>query len=129
LTTEAVSAPVADAIAEFEREYEVDAEPDGTGGAIVTVKAFDLGPRWSPQVVDLLFVIAFNYPFAPIYPFYTESTLSRTDGGAWPAALQRVGWRGREVTQISLRANRWNPSLDTAAGAVAQVGHWFRERA
>lgn len=129
MTTETVSASVASAIVELEREYEVAVEPDGTGGAIVTVNAADLGPKWSPQVVDLIFVIAFNYPFAPIYPFYTEPVLSRADGGAWPSALQRVGWRGREVTQISLRANRWNPSVDTAAGAVAQVAHWFRERA
>lgn len=129
MTAETMSAPVETAIVELEREYGVAVEPDGSGGAIVTVSPVDLGPRWSPQSVELIFAIAFNYPFAAIYPFYTEPALSRTDGGAWPSALQRVGWRGREVTQISLRANRWNPSVDTAAGAVAQVAHWFRERA
>jgi hypothetical protein len=129
LTTETVSASVAAAIAELERHHDVAVEPDGSGGAIVTVLTIDLGPRWSPQIVDLIFAIAFNYPFAPIYPFYTEPALSRTDDGAWPSALQRVGWRGREVMQISLRSNRWNPNVDTAAGAVAQVAHWFRERA
>jgi hypothetical protein len=130
LTVTDLSPAVATAIAELEREYaEVSANPDGTGGAFLTIKSLDLGPKWSPRVVDLSFQVAFNYPFAAIYPFYTAPPLTRTDGGPSPAALQRVGWRGADVTQISLRANRWNPNVDTAVGAVAQVGHWFRELA
>lgn len=129
MTAGTISAPVETAIADLEREYDVIVEPDGSGGAIVTVSPIDLGPKWLPQSIDLIFATAFNYPFAAIYPFYAEPALSRTDDGAWPSALQRVSWRGRDVTQISLRANRWNPNVDTAIGAVAQVAHWFRERA
>lgn len=123
------AAPVVEALRQLERDYELEAEPDGGGGAYITVKSVDIGPRWSPEFADIAFQIAFNYPFAAIYPFYASAELARLDGGPWPPALQRVGWREQQVTQISLRANRWNPRVDTAAGALAQVRHWFRERA
>lgn len=120
---------VAGAIRELEQEFELAVEPDGNGGAIVSVLGVDLGERWAPRIVDISFNVAFNYPFAPIYPFYTSPALERRDGGEWPSALQRVDWRGNQVTQISLRANHWNPNVDTANGAVIQALHWFRERA
>ena len=124
-----INAVVSEAIRELEEEFELAVEPDGSGGAVVTVLGVDLGARWAPQTVDLAFNVAFNYPFAAIYPFFTPPLLERRDDGEWPSALQRVDWRGSQVTQISLRANRWDPNVDTARGAVIQVLHWFRERA
>ena len=124
-----ISATVSEAIRELEEEFQLEVEPDSGGGVIVTVLGVDLSERWAPQTVDLSFSVPFNYPFASIYPFFTAPELERRDGGEWPSALQRVDWRGRRVTQISLRANRWNPNVDTAYGAVIQVLHWFRELA
>lgn len=122
-----LAAAVAAAIIELEAEYEsVSWETDGSGGAHVTVAPLALGPRWQPSEVPVTFQVAFNYPHAAIYPFFTTHELSRVDNGAWPSALQKVGWRDQQVVQISLRANRWQPAYDTASSALALVGHWFR---
>ena len=107
--------------------HDIELEPLGDGGAIVTIHEFCFGERWSPKQDVLRFQIAFNYPHAPIYPYYTTPTLVRADGIERPTALQIVSWRGTQCTQISLRAKRWSPTADTAAVAVAQVARWFAE--
>jgi hypothetical protein len=123
-------AEVTAAIAELEREFgRVDVEPAGDGGAYATVREIEIGPRWRPSVIDLVFLIPFNFPFAYIYPFYTQPPLERLDGGGWPNALQRVNWRGQEMTQISLRPNRWQPEHENASSLVYLVQHWFCHRA
>jgi hypothetical protein len=125
-----IQAAVLAAIGELEREYEtVKWSPDGSGGAYVTVSQVNLGERWSPSSTSVEVAIAFNYPYAPIYPFYTVASLTRADGGAYPAALQRVAWRGMEFTQISLRARRWEPAHDTVSTALRLVEHWFQTAA
>jgi hypothetical protein len=120
-----VAESVSGAIAELEEAFTVSAEPTGDGGALVTVHALELGDRWQPNQIELVFEVAYNYPYAAIYPYFTTSLLNRADGGQWPTALQRVDWRGAPRTQISLRANRWNPQIDKATGAVLQVQRWF----
>jgi hypothetical protein len=126
--TEAVadfSETVQRAIEELERMFTITATATGDGGAIVAVHALSINERWQPSSIALMFEVAYNYPHAPIYPYYTTPELNRCDGGGWPSALQRVAWRDAQRTQISLRANRWNPSVDTAVGAVLQVQRWF----
>jgi hypothetical protein len=120
-----VAESVAGAIAELEEAFTVSVEPTGDGGAVVTVHELELGDRWQPGQIDLVFEVAYNYPNAAIYPYFTTPLLNRADGGQFPAALQRVDWRGAPRTQISLRANRWNPQIDKATGAVLQVQRWF----
>jgi hypothetical protein len=117
---------VAAAIAELEQAgHTLSAAALGDGGSLVTVHNFSFGDRWLPERGDLIFEIPYNYPFAPIYPYYTSYELSRREGDR-PAALQIVDWRGGQYAQISLRATNWNPQIDTAVGAVAQVEHWFK---
>lgn len=120
-----VAEAVAVAIDELEEACRVSAEPTGDGGAIVTVHELEIGEGWQPSRIDLVFEVAFNYPYAAIYPYFTTPDLIRTDGGQLPAALQRVEWRGASRTQISLRASRWSPQVDKATGAVLQVQRWF----
>jgi hypothetical protein len=123
-----VSPAVTNAVAELRLDHDVVViEPDGEGGAYVTVEDVDLGPQWEPQRIDLSFHLPFNYPFAAVYPFYGPSDLRRADSGECPPVIQRVEWRGRPVAQISLRASRWQPQIDTASGAVAQVRYWFKD--
>lgn len=123
----AVTNPIADAVEELERLFgAVDVEPDDTGGAYVTVREVDLGERWTPRVVPLSFQLAFNYPHAAVYPYYCPAGVARVDGSGWPQAMQLTAWRGEPVAQISLRANRWSPAHDSAAGAVAQVRRFFQ---
>jgi Prokaryotic E2 family E len=123
----AVSEPVLRAIQELQADFAVTYEPTGDGGAIVVVHDLDLGASWQPAVIDLTFQIPYNYPFAAIYPYYAAGGLRRTDGQG-ETALQPASWRGQPHTQISLRANRWSPQVDTALGAVVQVQDWFRHR-
>lgn len=124
-TGAALTETVRAAIEELEQSFRISVEPTGDGGAVITVHELAIGQRWQPNSIDLLFEVLYNYPHAPIYPYYTTSDLTRGDSAAWPSALQRVAWRGAQRTQISLRANRWNPSVDTAVGAVLQVQKWF----
>jgi hypothetical protein len=124
--TAQLAGPVAQAIEHLGSTFSVDTEPTGDGGAIVTVYGLQVGERWTPAAIDLVFEVAFNYPFAPIYPYYTQPGLARSDNGPLPSGLQQVEWRGAPRTQISRRANRWNPNVDTAAGAVLQVQEWLR---
>jgi Prokaryotic E2 family E len=122
-----VAAPVELAIGELDSDFDrIEVEPDGAGGAFLTIKNLELGEGWKPPHSDIAFQILFNYPYAPVYPFYVTAALERADGGAFPQALQRVTWRGREAVQVSLRANRWQPQHDNASGAVTQVRHWFQ---
>ena len=122
-----VNEAIAAAIAELREEYqEMSWTPDGSGGAYVAVTPLEFGERWAPATATVEFGLAFNYPYAPVYPFYTTAALARADGGAWPSALQPVNWRGMNVTQISLRIRRWEPSHDTASTALRFVEHWFQ---
>jgi hypothetical protein len=126
VSTLELAPPLSAAIHELERDFgDITCEPDGAGGAYVRVSEVEAGPLWDPTVIPIEFQILFNYPFAAIYPYYTIDELRRVDG-AWPNALQHVDWRGRRVVQISLRATRWQPNLETASSALAQVRHWLQ---
>ncbi len=126
MSTLQLAPPLAAAIHELGRDFgDVTCEPDGAGGVYVQVAEVQAGPQWEPAVIPVEFQILFNYPFAAIYPYYTTDELRRVDG-AWPNALQQVDWRGRRVVQISLRATRWQPNIETASSALAQVRHWLQ---
>jgi Prokaryotic E2 family E len=121
-----IFAEVFAAVAELEREFgDIEVEAAGDGGAYATVCGIEIGPRWRPSPIDLSFLVPFNFPYTYIYPFYTLSLLERVDGGSWPSALQRVNWRGQEMTQISLRPNRWQPQYESASSLVYLVQRWF----
>jgi hypothetical protein len=118
--------PLAVALDELNRDFgSLHAEPDGSGGVVVTVGSVEAGERWRPIVVPIEFQLLYNYPFAAIYPYYTTIELQRVDGEPWPPALQRVEWRGRQMVQISLRSTRWQPGIETASSSLAQVRHWL----
>jgi hypothetical protein len=102
----------------------VSYEPDGSGGAYVTVQGVELSDRFARPTAPLTFQLAYNYPAAAPYPFYLpgDATLS----GAWPPALQPIEWRGMRVIQVSLRHNNWDPHRDTAVGCVVQISSWLQ---
>jgi hypothetical protein len=119
--------PVSAAIEEIAAEFEgTRSEPDGEGGAYVAVQGIEIGERWSPQLITLEFQILFNYPFGAIYPYFTTAELHRADGGQLPSGLQPVPWRGRPMTQVSLRSNHWDPRHDTALSKLKQARHWLQ---
>jgi Prokaryotic E2 family E len=125
-TMAANATSVGEAIEAIEREFPGAIwSSDAEGGALVTVPDFELGGRWSPSAVTLEFQLLFNYPFAAVYPYFTTPELVRADGAERPPALQIVQWRGRQMTQVSLRSHNWNPQHDSAVSSLKLVRHWF----
>jgi hypothetical protein len=124
--TAGIAADVDTGVRELEAAFEgrVSIEPDGVGGAYVSVSGLELGTGWNQPDATLAFHLPYNYPAAPPYPFYLPSDAS--PNGSWSNALQRVEWRGRQVVQVSLRHNNWDPSRDTATGSVLQACDWLR---
>lgn len=118
---------VGEAIIELEGEFsEVETEEDGEGGAFVAVGGIETVGRWLPELVTIEFRVLFNYPHAAIYPFYTTPDLQLADAGPLPQGIQRVEWRGRAMTQISLNSPHWSPQHDSAISKVKQVRHWLQ---
>ena len=104
----------------------VRSEPDGFGGAYVTVEDIELGPGWSRPSAPLTFHVPYNYPAAAIYPYYLPPDARPLNSS--PPALQQVVWRGNPATQVSLRHTRWDPVRDNALGCVFQVRSWLRSQ-
>ena len=74
---------VAAALGELESAYPgaVSAEPDGAGGAYVTVDEIDLGDSWSIERAPVTFHLPYNYPAASPYPYYLPAELNLTGAG------------------------------------------------
>lgn len=119
---------VAEALEELREAFPgvMSDEPDGSGGAYVTVDRIELNERWSAETTSLTFHLPFNYPAASPYPYYVPGELSLS--APWPPALQRVQWRGRNVIQVSLRHASWDPTRDRVTGCVMQVADWLRSQ-
>jgi len=127
VTAASVAADVETAAAELEEAFPgmIHWEPDENGGAYMTVEIV-LGERWTRSRAPVTFHVPYNYPFAPIYPYYLPEDVTPVDG--WPPALQRAQWQGSAVVQVSLRHNAWDPSRDNAVGCVLQMQAWAREQ-
>jgi hypothetical protein len=104
----------------------VGSEPDGLGGALVSIAAARLPAAWPLRQSALRFVLPYNFPAIPVYPYYIAAEVA--PAGELGAALQRVEWRGEAVLQLSLRHNRWRPGVDTVVGSVLQAMDWLAKR-
>jgi hypothetical protein len=122
-----VAPDVAEGIDQLEEAFpgQVFHEPDGSGGAYITIEDLELGSGWNVSAASISFHLPYNYPAAAPYPFYLPGDTS--PHGAWPQVLQQVSWRGRQVVQVSLRHNNWDPHRDTAVGSVMQVRNRLRD--
>lgn len=131
-----MKAAVETAIAEIRAAYpghQVDVEPDGSGGAFVRVSGIDIGPKYSPQVVWVLFLIVHTYPFADVYPHYFPVELRRADGQPLGEAIHPNNSicppSGQiTATMVSRRSPRRDPTKETAAIKLAKVIEWLRNR-
>lgn len=124
------AAVIADRVAEGLAEIEVFApgrvshEPDGSGGAYITVEGIALGPSWTQDIAALTFHLPYNYPDAAPYPYYLPEGHMPSPGQV--QAVQPVVWREQAAVQVSLRNNNWDPATDTALGCLLQVSDWLR---
>ena len=120
---------VARAIEEIRSSFEgcgVEAEVDGSGGAYVVVTGVRLGCPYAQEAVWIGFQITFQYPYADVYPHFTNAELARSDGGGLGAGFGLASYRGRKAMQISRRTTRLNPQTDTAALKLLKVVRWMK---
>ena len=120
---------VATAIEEIRRTFEgcgVEVEGDGSGGAFVMVTGIRLGPPFAQATVWVGFQITFQYPYADVYPHFTNSELSRLNGDELGGGFGSGSFRGRPAMQISRRSNRLNPQTDTAVLKLLKVVRWMK---
>ena len=122
---------VARAIKEIRCIFEgcsIKVEEDGSGGAFVVVTGIRLGPPYVQTEVWIGFQITFQYPYADVYPHFTNANLSRLNGAGLGEGFGEGSFRDRPAMQISRRSNRLNPQTDTAALKMLKVLEWMKSR-
>ena len=127
-----VTAAVAQAIEEIKRTFEgcgVAVHPDGSGGAVVVVRDIALGCPYVQDKVWIGFHITCQYPYADVYPHFTNGNLARAGGGGLGSGFGGATFRDGPAIQISRRSNRLNPATDTAALKLLKVVKWMKEQA
>ena len=120
---------VAKAIEEIRCTFDhcvVEAEADGSGGAVVVVKRIPMGRPYIQAEVWIGFQITFQYPYADVYPHFTNADLARSDTGGLGGGFGTATFRGQPAIQISRRSNRLNPETDTAALKLLKVIRWMK---
>ncbi len=104
-------------------------DPDGQGGAVMLGDDLALGAPWAQPDTWIGFRIAFNYPYADIYPQFVRGDLARSDGGPIGEALNLTSFEGRPAIQISRSSPRRVPGVETALIKLLKVIAWLRNRA
>ena len=122
---------VAKAIEEISCTFEgcdVEVEGDGSGGAVVVVRGVTMGCPYVQTEVWFGFHITHQYPYADVYPHFTNADLARSDGGGLGGGFGTASFRGQPAIQISRRSNRLNPATDTAALKLLKVVTWMKSQ-
>ena len=73
------------------------------------------------------FHVTFQYPYADVYPHFTNPELARADGGGLGGGFGTAKFRGQPAIQISRRSNNLNPARDTAALKLLKVVKWMKD--
>ena len=124
-----VTPAVVKAIDEIRRTFEgcdVEVEGDGSGGAELVVRSVPMGCPYVQAEVWFGFHITFQYPYADVYPHFTNTDLARSDGGSLGGGFGTASFQGQPAIQISRRSNRLNPERDTAALKLLKVITWMK---
>ena len=126
-----ITAAVAQAIEELRSTLEgceVAVEPDGSGGAEVVVGGVPMGSPYLQDGVWFGFHITYQYPYADVYPHFTNADLGRSDGADLGGGFGTASFRDQPAIQISRKSNGLNPETDTAALKLLKVVKWMKER-
>jgi hypothetical protein len=127
----ALTAAVAAAIRQIEAglpELSWVVREDGQGGAVLIGDGMELGGPWAQGETWVGFRIAFNYPYADVYPHFVRGDLVRRDGGPLGEALSPTTFEGRPAIQISRSSARRDPGIETALIKLLKVMAWLRAR-
>ena len=125
--TPAVAQAIEDIRCTFEG-CDVEVEPDGSGGALVVVRGIPLGCPYAQSEAWFGFRITFQYPYADVYPHFTNPELARSDGVGLGSGFGTASFQGQQAIQISRRSNRLNPERDTAALKLLKVVTWMKSQ-
>ena len=116
-------------IADAFPESAIDLVEDGHGGAFVTLRQISLSGVLYAQATSWIgFHITHTYPYADIYPHFVRPDLSRRDGKPLGEATSMGNFRGSPAIQLSRRANRHDPAVDTALLKLQKVLRWLLSR-
>ena len=125
----AIVPAVAKAIEEIRCTFDqcaVEAEPDDSGGSIVVVRGIPMGCPYVQAEVWIGFQITFQYPYADVYPHFTNADLARSDTAGLGGGFGTATFRGQSTIQISRISNLLNPETDTAALKLLKVIRWMK---
>lgn len=106
---------------------QVESDEDGAGGVFVIVNDIPMGVPYVNTKIWLGFQITFQYPYADVYPHFTNHDLQRLDGEDLGEGFGHAKFRGQPAIQISRRSNRLNPRTDTAALKLLKVVRWMKD--
>jgi hypothetical protein len=106
----------------------LESADDGHGGAFVTIKEVPITGPYEQEASWFGFHITHTYPYADIYPHFVRHDLNRRDKKPLGTALSIGTFRNQPAIQISRRANRHNPSTDTALLKLQKVIKWLISR-
>jgi len=125
----AIVAAVTQAIEEIRHTFEgcvVETTPDGSGGVSVVVMGIPMGFPYMQTEVWIGFQITFQYPYADVYPHFTNVDLARTDGSDLGEGFAMASFQDQPAIQISRRSNRLDPKKDTAVLKLQKVINWMQ---
>ena len=106
----------------------VVAHSSGDGGALVTIDPIDPGPAYAQRTTWLKFAIAYQYPYADVYPLFVRPDLTRIDGQPHGDGIAMGSFDEESALQLSRRSKGLNPATDTAALKVTKVLKWLHEQ-
>lgn len=125
---------VEQAISELKKLFpssDVQASPDGQGGAHVQVAPLCFGEQYTLKSGWVAFHILHTYPHADIYGHHLPPEFMRSDhrplGEGFHLNRQfALGPFTGNSTFVSRKSNRWDASRDTAAVKLQMVLDWIR---
>jgi hypothetical protein len=126
--------PVARAIAELKDHFGeevVAAQPEGQGGARVTIARVPLPPGLNLEQAWAGFVIPYNYDDVQIYGHHFPRELRRSDGSELAGSgISYAGeWQGKASLVVSRDSKRWRKGVDTALLKLLKVLEFLEKRA
>ena len=129
---EPLNEPVKRALDELhERFGGLEIEPDGPGGARVTVQRVPLPAGLSRSESWVGFVIPHNYDDVQVYGHHFPRDLRRADGAelAPPGISYGGEWSGKPSLVVSRGSNNWRKGIDTALIKLLKVLGFLKTRA
>lgn len=102
---------------------------DHEGGALIIVEDLELGPPYIQESTWMGFHITHPYPYSDPYPQFVRGDLARIDGRPLGEATSlNATFESRPAVQLSRKANRLNPTTDTALSKLLKVLTWLKTR-